>query len=80
MPGFIDRFRKNRRNQRERAANAQAAIGAVEAMAERVGIARSISDMGGTSDHLPELVQQAISDVTMLAKPRPATSDDVREL
>ncbi|MEM7093658.1 MAG: iron-containing alcohol dehydrogenase [Actinomycetota bacterium] len=61
-------------------ANAQAAIGAVEALAERVGIARSISEMGGTSDHLPELVGQAMSDVTMLANPRPATADDVRSL
>ncbi|MEM7337200.1 MAG: iron-containing alcohol dehydrogenase [Actinomycetota bacterium] len=60
--------------------NAHAAIAAVGAMAERVGIARSISDMGGSSDHLPELVQQAMSDVTMLANPRPATSDDVRTL
>ena len=49
-------------------------------MADRVGVARSIREMGGTSDHLPELVQQAMSDVTMLANPRPPTSDDVREL
>ncbi len=62
------------------ATNAQAAITAVEAMAERVGIARSISEMGGSSDHLPELVQQAMSDVTMLANPRAASSDNVREL
>ncbi|MEM8925884.1 MAG: iron-containing alcohol dehydrogenase [Actinomycetota bacterium] len=62
------------------ATNARAAIGAVEAMAERVGIVRSISEMGGSSDHLPELVQQAMSDVTMLANPRAATSDDVRSL
>lgn len=61
-------------------ANAQTAIGAVQAMAERVGVARSIREMGGTSDHLPELVQQAMSDVTMLANPRPPSSDDVREL
>lgn len=64
----------------DNATNANAAIDAVKAMAERVGIARSISEMGGTSDQLPELVQQAMSDVTMLANPRPATSDDVREL
>lgn len=60
--------------------NAHSAIVAVEAMAERVGIARSISEMGGSSDHLPELVQQAMSDVTMLANPRAASSDDVRRL
>ena len=61
-------------------ANAQAAIGAVRAMADRVGVTRSISEMGGSSDHLPELVQQAMSDVTMLANPRQPTADDVREL
>lgn len=61
-------------------ANAQAAIGAVRSMAERVGVARSISEMGGSSDHLPELVQQAMSDVTMMANPRTPTADDVREL
>ena len=64
----------------DEATNANAAIGAVQALAERVGIARSITEMGGTSDHLPELVQQAMSDVTMMANPRPATADDVREL
>ncbi len=64
----------------DEATNARAAIGAVQAMAERVGIARSISEMGGSSDHLPELVQQAMSDVTMLANPRPASGDDVRAL
>jgi len=61
-------------------ANAQAAISAVRDLAARVGITRSISEMGGSSDHLPELVSQAMSDVSMLSNPRPATSDDVRAL
>lgn len=60
--------------------NAHAAIAAVRALAERVGIARSITEMGGSSDHLPELVRQAMSDVSMLTNPRPASSDEVRAL
>lgn len=60
--------------------NAERAIEAVASLADHVGVARSISEMGGTMDHLPDLVAQAVSDVSMLTTPRLPTPDQVREL
>lgn len=60
--------------------NARAAIEAVSALSARVGTAKTLVDLGATSDHLPTLVEQALSDLIILTTPRYPTRTEVRDL
>lgn len=60
--------------------NARRAIKAVAELSIRVGTAKSITDLGGGADIIPELAQQAMSDTSMMATPLQPTMHEVKEL
>ncbi|MDO8411430.1 MAG: iron-containing alcohol dehydrogenase [Phenylobacterium sp.] len=59
---------------------AEAAIGAVEALRADIGIARSITDLGGTADMIPQLSEDAAADGVNLSNPRPIGRPDFEAL
>lgn len=61
-------------------ANANAAIDAVMALSARVGTAKSLVELGATSDHLSTLVEQALSDLIILTTPRYPSRAEVHDL
>jgi alcohol dehydrogenase class IV len=62
------------------APTAEAAIGAVEALRADIGIARSITDLGGTADMIPQLSEDAAADGVNLSNPRPIGKPDFEAL
>ena len=57
-----------------------AAIGAVEALSARVGTDKSLTDLGATSDHVPTLTEQALTDLIIMTTPRYPSRAEVTEL
>jgi len=60
--------------------NARAAMDAIAKLSIQVGTAKSITQMGGGEDNIPQLVEQALLDVTSLMNCVPATPDDIAQL
>lgn len=60
--------------------NATAAIGAVMALSAQVGTAKTLVELGATSDHIPTLVEQSLSDLIILTTPRYPSRAEVRAL
>ncbi len=60
--------------------NGAAAIDAVIALSQRVGTNKLLSELGASSDDVPGLVQDCLSDLIILTTPRYPTRDQVREL
>lgn len=61
-------------------ARAVGAIEAVEALSERVGTAKTLSELGATPDVLSRLVDDALVDLMILTTPRPPSRQEVLEL
>ena len=59
---------------------AQAAIDAVVALREDIGITRSICDLGGTDELLPLLVGDALADGVNLSNARPVDAQAIEAL
>ena len=57
--------------------NAEAAIDAVAALAERVGLTSRLGDHGVTPDDFPMLAKDALDDEVMANTPRFPTEDDI---
>lgn len=57
-----------------------AAIEAVRALSERVGTARTLGDLGGTSELIGVLAEDALADLMILTTPRPASRSEIEEL
>ena len=60
--------------------NARLAIKAVAELSIQVGCAKSIIDMGGSEDIIESLVEQAMTDTSMMATPVMPTAADVRAM
>ena len=61
-------------------ANARKAIKAIADLSIQVGTARSIREMGGSEKDIPVLVEQALTDLSGLTNPRPATREAVTNM
>ena len=61
-------------------ATVEAAIGAVEALSARVGTDKTMTDLGATSDHVPTLTEQALTDLIIMTTPRYPSRAEVTEL
>jgi alcohol dehydrogenase len=61
-------------------ANARKAIQAIANLSIQVGTAKSIRDMGGSEKDIPILVNQALTDLSGLTNPRPATREAVTKM
>jgi alcohol dehydrogenase class IV len=59
---------------------ADTAIGAVQALTERIDIPRTLSAVGVTESQIPEMVEQAVSDPNHLTNPRSCSSEDFDRL
>ncbi len=46
----------------------------------RLGLPRSLGEMGVTADHVPALVEHALGDLAAMTNPRKGTTDDYRRL
>ena len=62
------------------AADADAAIAAIEELSAEVGTAKNLSELGGSESDLDALTQDALSDLIILTTPRYPTRDEVRDL
>jgi alcohol dehydrogenase len=60
--------------------NAVAAIDAVAALRERVGLTAAIGDFGITEADFPQIAADALDDEVLLNTPRPPTRDDIDAL
>lgn len=60
--------------------NASAAIDAVEGLSARVGTDRTLGDLGATTDLIPALVDDALSDLMILTSPRYPSRAEIGEL
>lgn len=60
--------------------DADAAIDAVQALSARVGTDKTLTELGGTSDLVTTLVDDALSDLIILSTPRYPNRAQVREL
>lgn len=58
----------------------QAACDAVKALAIEVGIPQHLSDLGIKETDIPELAEQALTDVCTPGNPRPVTLEEIKEL
>ena len=58
----------------------QAACDAVKALAIEVGIPQHLSDLGIKESDIPELAEQALTDVCTPGNPRPVTLEEIKEL
>jgi alcohol dehydrogenase class IV len=61
-------------------ADAEAAVGAVQALSSTVGTDKTLADLGATSDHVPALAEQALTDLMIMNTPRYPTRAEVTEL
>jgi alcohol dehydrogenase class IV len=61
-------------------ADAEAAIAAVQALSATVGTDKTLSELGATSDHVPTLTEQALTDLMIMNTPRYPTRAEVTEL
>jgi 4-hydroxybutyrate dehydrogenase len=61
------------------AANADPAALVID-LNKRLGLPRSLGEMGVTADHVPALVEHALGDLAGMTNPRKATADDYRHL
>lgn len=57
--------------------NARAAIGAIEKLAEDLGLKKSLGDLGAGQSDIAQLVEDALGDLTMRSNPRKAEAEDV---
>jgi 4-hydroxybutyrate dehydrogenase len=55
---------------------ADAAVEAVETLTERIDIPKTLSAVGVTETHIPEMVVQAMNDPNHATNPRPCTAED----
>ena len=62
------------------AADAEAAIDAIEQLSATVGTNRTLSDLGATADHIDGLTTDALRDVIILTTPRYPTRAEIAEL
>lgn len=62
------------------AADAEAAIEAVEQLSATVGTNRSLTDLGATADHIGDLTTDALRDLIILNTPRYPSRQEVTEL
>jgi alcohol dehydrogenase len=60
--------------------NAEAAIGAVSALRDDVGLNRLMSDFGITEADFAQISADALADVVLASTPRPPTEDDIRAI
>jgi alcohol dehydrogenase len=61
-------------------ANANAAIDAIQKLAETVGMYKKLRDVGCTPELVPILVRDSLDDVVIYNAPRQPSADDVRDL
>ena len=61
------------------AADADAAIEAVEQLSATIGTNRTLTELGGTADHVDGLTLDALRDVIILSTPRYPTRDQIAE-
>jgi alcohol dehydrogenase class IV len=55
---------------------ANAAVEAVQALTERIDIPKTLSAVGVTESHIPEMVVQAMNDPNHATNPRPCSAED----
>ncbi len=60
--------------------NAEAAIGAVTALRDDVGLNRLMSDFGITEADFPQIAADTLADEALASTPRPPTTDDIRAI
>ena len=60
--------------------NAEAAIGAVTALRDDVGLNRLMSDFGITEADFAQIAADALADEALASTPRPPTADDIRAI
>ncbi|MGD0241683.1 MAG: iron-containing alcohol dehydrogenase [Streptosporangiaceae bacterium] len=60
--------------------NAEAAIGAVTALRDDVGLNRLMSDFGITEADFAQICADALADEVLASTPRPAAADDIRAI
>jgi alcohol dehydrogenase len=60
--------------------NADAAIDAVNGLADRLGMTRRLADLGITDAHLDQIAADALADEVLVNTPRPPAADDIRAI
>jgi alcohol dehydrogenase len=62
------------------AANARAAIDAVCQLRSRVGVERTIRELGGSPERIPQLVEDALADMILVTNPKPLSAAQLTRL
>jgi alcohol dehydrogenase len=60
--------------------NAKACIAAVEGLVQKIGLHKSLKDLGAASKDIGQLAEDALQDLTIRTNPRKVTADDARAL